>query len=112
MKNALKPRAKRVLILLELTAPASAADAAIKKKNFGSGTTKLVISNEGMVEEFYQAIESEWKEQKGKFLSVLLGALCTSLWGNLLKGKGLKATRRGQGLIRAGEGIIRPGQDS
>ena len=43
---------------------------------------------------------------------MLLGALGTSLWGNLLKGKGLKATRRGQGVIRAGEGIIRPGQDS
>ena len=37
MKNVLKPLAKSVLIPLELTAEASATDAAIHKKIFGSG---------------------------------------------------------------------------
>ena len=40
MKNILKPLAKSVLILLGLTAAASATDAAIHKKIFGSGLTK------------------------------------------------------------------------
>ena len=45
MKNVLKPLAKSVLVPLGLTA-ASATNAAIHKKMFGSGTTKLTISNE------------------------------------------------------------------
>ena len=48
MKNVLKPLAKNVLISLGLTAAASATDAAIHKKMFGSGNTKLIISNEEM----------------------------------------------------------------
>ena len=39
---------KSVLIPLGLTAAASATDAAIHKKMFGSGVTTLVISNEEM----------------------------------------------------------------
>ena len=46
MKNVLKPLAKSHLIPLELTAAASATDAAIHKKMFGSGFTTLIISNE------------------------------------------------------------------
>ena len=42
----LKPLAKSVLIPLGLTAAASATDAAIHKKMFGSGVTMLIISNE------------------------------------------------------------------
>ena len=45
MQNAIKPLAKSVLIPLGLTAAASAADAGIHKKVLGSGTTKLIISN-------------------------------------------------------------------
>ena len=45
MKNVIKPLAKSVLIPLGLTAAASAADAGIHKKVLGSGTTKLIISN-------------------------------------------------------------------
>ena len=41
MKNVLKPLAKGVLIPLGLTAAASAADAAIHKKMFGSGIAIL-----------------------------------------------------------------------
>ena len=47
-KNVLKPLAKNVLIPLGLTAAASATDAIIHKKRFGSGTTILIISNDEM----------------------------------------------------------------
>ena len=46
--NVLKPLAKSVLIPLGLTAAASLTDAAIHKKMFESGFTKLIISNEEM----------------------------------------------------------------
>ena len=45
MKNVLTLLAKHVLISFGLTAAVSATDAAIQKKNFGSGTTTLIISN-------------------------------------------------------------------
>ena len=48
IKNVIKPLAKSVLIPLELTAAALAADAGIHKKIFGSGNTTLIISNEEM----------------------------------------------------------------
>ena len=48
MNNVLKPPAKSVLIPLGLTSVASATDGAIHKKIFGSGVTKLTISNEEM----------------------------------------------------------------
>ena len=47
-----------------------------------------------------KAIQNEVKEQKGGFLSILLGTLGASLLGNLLAGKG---------IIRAGERIVRAG---
>ena len=46
IKNLLKPLAKIVLIPLELTAAASAIDAAIEKKIFGSGIATLIILKE------------------------------------------------------------------
>ena len=46
--NVLKPLAKSVLITLGLTAAASATDAAIHKKMFGSGVATLMILNEEM----------------------------------------------------------------
>ena len=46
MKNVLTPSAKRMLIPLELTA--SATDAAIQSKIYGSGATALIISNREM----------------------------------------------------------------
>ena len=48
MKNVLKPLAKSVLILLGLTAARSGIDAAIDKKMFESGVTKLIILYEEM----------------------------------------------------------------
>ena len=46
MQNVLKPLAKSVLILLGLTAAASATNSAMQKIIFGSGMTRLIISNE------------------------------------------------------------------
>ena len=48
MKNVLKPLAKSVFIPLGLTVAASATDAAIHKKIFGSSMTTLIISKEEM----------------------------------------------------------------
>ena len=75
------------------------------KKLHGSGTTTLIISNEDMndIMKIIQAledsniflkgvtktIENETKEQKGRFLSMLLGTLGASLLGNLLSEKGI-----------------------
>ena len=42
MKNVLKTQAKIVLIPLRLTAAASATDAAIHKKNFGTGCPRML----------------------------------------------------------------------
>ena len=48
--NKLKPLAKSILIPLELTAVASATDAAIHKKMFRSGFTTLIFSNKEMTD--------------------------------------------------------------
>ena len=92
MKNVLTPLAKSVLIPLGLTAAASATDAAIQKKIYGSGATELIISNEEMedimkIVKLLQESEllikwiSETKEQKGGFLEMLLGTLTASILG-------------------------------
>ena len=118
MKNVIKPLAKSVLIPLGLTAEASAADAGIHKKILGSGTTTLIISKDEMkdiirivkslevsrllMEGVNETIQNEAKEQKGGFLSMLLGTLGASLLGNILAGKGIN--RVGERVIRAGYG--------
>ena len=51
-------------------------------------------------------IKNETKEQKGGFLSMLLGTLGASLLGNLLTKKGI--IRAGTG-IKKGKGIVRTG---
>ena len=48
-----------------------------------------------------KTIKNKAKEQKGRFLSMLLGLLGANLLGNLLTGK--RAIRAGQGTIRAGQ---------
>ena len=48
MKNVLTSLAKDVLLPFGLSAGISAADAAIKKKIYGSRITTLIISNEEM----------------------------------------------------------------
>ena len=97
-KNVIKPLAKSVLIPLGLTAAVSAADAGIHKQILGSGhnnTTTLIISNDEieniikiiksledsvlLLERVTKTVQNEVKEQKGGFLSILLGTLGSSL---------------------------------
>ena len=118
------PLAKIVLAPLGITAAASAIDAGIQKKIHGSGTTTLIISNEEMndIMKIVQALEdsnillkgvtktikNETKEQKGGFLSMLLGTLRASLLGNILAGKGIvragSGNKEGKKVVRAGYG--------
>ena len=56
-----------------------------------------------------ETVQNEAKEQKGGFLSMLLGTLGASLLGNLLTGKGIYRAGKGKGINRAGEGIVRAG---
>ena len=49
-----------------------------------------------------ETVQNEVKEQKGGFLSMLLGTLGVSLLGNLLTGRGIN--RAGEGIVRAGYG--------
>ena len=55
-----------------------------------------------------KTIKNETKEQKGGFLSMLLGTLGVSLLGNLLAGKGIvragSGNKKGKGVLRAGTG--------
>ena len=55
-----------------------------------------------------KTIKNETKEQKGGFLSMLLGTLGASLLGNLLSGKGIvragSGNKKGKGIVRAGYG--------
>ena len=125
MKSVIKPLAESVLIPLGLTVAASAADAGIHKKILGSGhnNTTLITSNDEMdnilkivkslensgllLKGASETIQHEAKEQRGGFISMLLGTLGASLLGDILS-KGLS----GKGVIRAGEGTIRAGYGS
>ena len=49
-----------------------------------------------------ETVQNEVKEQKGGFLSILLGTLGASLLGNLLTDQGMY--RAGKGVLRAGYG--------
>ena len=114
MKAAM-PLTKNVLAPLGLTAAMSAIDGSIQKTFHGSGATKLIIENVDMndimkiiealensgilLKAVSKTIENETKEQKGGFLSMLLGTLGASLLGNLLTGR--------KGIVRAGEGIVK-----
>ena len=94
------PLAKNVLAPLGISAAMSAIDGSIKKKMFGSGATKgagtttLIISNDEMddilkivksledsnvlLKGVSETIQHEAKEQRGGFLSMLLGTLGAS----------------------------------
>ena len=55
-----------------------------------------------------KTIKNETKEQKGGFLSMLLGTLGASLLGNILAEKGIvgvgSGNKKGKGIVRAGSG--------
>ena len=104
------PLAKNLLAPLGLTAAMSAIDGSIQERIHGSGI-KLIIEEEDMkdimkiiealensgivLKGVSKTIENETKEQRGGFLSMLLGTLGASLLVNLL-------TRKG--IMRAGAG--------
>ena len=46
-----------------------------------------------------ETVQNEVKEQKGGFLSMLLGTLGASLLGNLLTGRGIYRARKVKGII-------------
>ena len=95
----------------------------LKKAILGSGTTTLIISNDEMddilkivkslensgllLKGVTETIQHETKEQRGGFLSMLLGTLGASLLGDILS-----KCLSGKGVIRAGEGTIRAGYGS
>ena len=95
----------------------SAIDGGTQKKMRDDGI-KLVIEQEDMndIMKIIEALENsgillkgvtktivnETKEQRGGFLSMLLGTLGASLLGNLFTG--------GKGIVRAGEGVVRAGE--
>ena len=127
LKSAIKP-----LGMLGLTAAASATDAAINKKIIlgSENHISLIISNDDMqdllqivkslvdsgilLDGITETVKNEAKEQKGGFLSMLLGTLGASLLGDLLTKNlsGGGVTRAGEGTIGAGEGTIRAGYGS
>ena len=123
------PLAKNVLSPLGLTAAMSAIDGSIQRKIHGSGV-KLIIEQEGMndimkiiegldnsgilLKGVSKTIENKTKEQRGGFLSMLLGILGANLLGNLLTG-GKGIVRAGEGSVASrakGEGIVRAGEGS
>ena len=53
-----------------------------------------------------ETAQNEVKEQKGVFLSILLGTLGASLLGNMLTGRGINRAAKGRGINTAGEGIV------
>ena len=122
---------KNILAPLGITAAAPAIDARIQKKIQRSRTITLIILNKEMndMKKILQALEdsiillkgvtktikNETKEQKGWFLSMLLGTLGASLLENLLAEKGIvragsvrrslnSSTSHGEGIVRAGYG--------
>ena len=115
------PMGKNILAPLGITAVASAIDAGIKKKMHCSRTTTLLTSNEEMndimkivnaledsdilLKGITKTIRNEMKEQKGGFLSMLLGTLASTLLGNMLAGKSFvraaHENKQGEGIARA-----------
>ena len=127
IKKVIKALAKSVLITLGLTVAASAADAGIYKNIVGSGKRPIestlhiatLITSNDEIEDIIkmvkflddssllwkgisQTVQNEAKEQKGGFLSMLLGTLDTSLLGNILERKGIN--RDAEGVIRTDYG--------
>ena len=120
------PLIKNVLAPLGVTAAASAIDAGIQKKIHSSGapTFQIIISNEEMndimkIAQTYEGsnillkgvsrtVKNKTKEQKGRFLSILLGTLGASLLGNMLARKGIvragSENKKIKRIVRVGYG--------
>ena len=123
IKNVIQPLAKSVLIPLGLTVAAPAADTGIYKKilisvyNNQSSITLIISNNEMediikiiksledsgfLLKGVTETVQNKVKEQKGGFLSMLLGTLGAILLGNILARKGIN--RAEEGIVRAGCG--------
>ena len=92
----------------------------VSRKKIHGSRIKLIIEEEDMkdimkiiealensgilLKRVSKTTENETKEQRGGFLSLLLGTLRPSLLGNLLTA--------GKGIMRAGDGIVRAGEGS
>ena len=102
--------------MLGLTAAASATDAAINKKILGSGNnTTLIISNDDMqdllkivkpledigilLDGVTETVKNEVKDQKGGFLSMLLGTFINPSLENFKKGKYVQHLKTIFGLL-------------
>ena len=116
--------AKNILAPLGKTAALQQLMQRFKQKVHGSRNTTLIFSNEEMndIMKSVQALEAsnillkgvtkviknERKEQKERFLSMLLGALGPSLSGNLLSEKGIVragfGSNKEKAIVRAGSG--------
>ena len=86
----------------------------------GHNNTTLIISNDEinyiikivksledsglLLKGVTETVQNKVKEQKGGFLSMLLGTLGANLLGNLLTGKGIYRAGKGKGIVRAGHG--------
>ena len=95
-----------------------ATEPALQKKIYGSSTTVLIMPNEEMedvmkivksleesglsIKGISETINNEAKDQKDRFLGILLDPLATSL---------LRSVLTGRVAIRADEGTIRAGQN-
>ena len=95
-----------------------ATDPALQKEIYGSSTTVLIMPNEEMedvmkivksleesglsIKGISETINNEAKDQKDRFLGILLDPLATSL---------LRSVLTGRVAIRADEGTIRAGQN-
>ena len=106
---------QNILAPLGLIAAMSATDDTIQKKMYRSGNTTVIISDNDindmvkivkaledsdvLLKGITTTIKNETIEQKGGFLSMLLGTLGASLLGNLLNGKG--NYRTGYGLKKS-----------
>ena len=92
---------------LGIAATSSTSDAAIQKKDFESGMTTLITSNEEInditrilepLEESTKKTKKQKRTKKEYFFGMLLGTIGAILFGNLLTDKG---------TIRTSEGAIK-----
>ena len=67
-----------------------------------------VLENSGIL---LKGVTKTIENERGGFLSMLLGTLGASLLGNLITG-GKGIVRAGDGIVRAGDGIVRSGEGS
>ena len=107
------PLAKDILAPLGITAAASAIDEGIQKKIHGSGTITHNFKRRNeysniLLKRVTKTIKNKSKEQNGGFISMLLGTLGASLFGDILAGKGIvragSGNKKGRGIVRAGYG--------